>query len=341
MTLKKIVADILSIQYERRILIFDTEGFASAFDYPAMLADACYRVLSYDDVEAIRLLYENELRRSDGNWAIIVRNDSYVPYDIRQACYEVQLSLHTVFPKLDAPTLKKHVTDLDIISLAYGDMYGDKLSAEETEQFISKTAFSAANTRRYVESRGLLLAEWISSRSGNPLNYSEWIDIAQEKASLEVYAARAGMTSDFSFVDDAFVEFVMGAYSTLSSQTSSAAPVILPKTLDYIAKGKVALIVMDGMSLFDFNVLSHYFDGIEYDLHCAYALIPSTTAISRHSLLSGKYPRQREDPFSLSTEKKEFYDAAAEHGYTKQQTVYVRGYDIHLSPFTKLLTVIL
>ncbi len=340
MTLKTIVADILSIQYEKRLLIFDAEGFASAFDYPPMLADACYRVVSYDDVEAIRLLYENELSSSDGNWAIIVRDDSYVPYDIRQACYEVQLSLHTVFPKLDASTLKKHVADLDLIGLAYGDVYGDKLSAGETERFISETAFSAANITRYVESRRLVLAEWIS-RSGKSLNYSEWIVIAQAKASLEVYAARIGMTVDWSFAEDAFAEFVMGDYSTLSGQTSSAAPAILAKAFDYIAKGKVALIVMDGMSLFDFTILSHYFDGIEYELQCSYALIPSTTAISRHSLLGGKYPRQLENPFSLSKEEKEFYDAAAEHGYTKQQTAYVRGYDIQPSPFTKLLTVIL
>lgn len=341
MTLEKIVMDILSIQYERRLLIFDTEDFARTFDYLAVLANASYRVISYDDVEAFRLLYETEIRSSDGNWALVVRTDSYVPYDIRQTFYEVQLSLHAVFPKLDESTLKDHVADLAIIGLAYEELYAKKLSAAETERFISETAFSVANIKRYVEFRGLALAEWISSRNGKPLNYAEWINIAQAKVSLEVYAASVGMTVDLSFADNAFIEFVMGDYSKLSGQTRSAAPAILAKALDYIAKGKVALIVMDGMSLFDFNVLSRYFDGIEYDLQCSYALIPSTTAISRHSLLSGKYPRQRANSFSLSTEKKDFYDTAEEHGYTRQQTAYVRGYDNQLSPFTKLLAVII
>lgn len=341
MTLEEIVADILSIQYEKRLLIFDTEGFMRAFDYSAMLADSFYQIISYDDIEAFRLGYENEIKSSEGNWAVIVLDDSYVPYDIREGFYEVQLSLSTGFPRLDESTLKMHISDLDIICFTYGEVFEEKLSARETERFISDTVFSVANIERYLEFRRLALTERISSSSGKPISYSEWIDIARVKALAEVYAARAGLTVDLSFVDDAFARFALGDYSKLSGQTSSAAPTILPKVFDYVAKGKAALIVMDGMSLFDFNILSRYFDGIEYELQCSYALIPSTTAISRQSLLSGKYPRQLENPFSLSKEEKGFYDAAAEHGYSKQQAAHIRGYDVQPSPFTRLLAVII
>ena len=341
MTLVEIVADVLAIQYEKRLLIFDTEGVMIAFDYPTMLASSSYRVVSYDDIEAFRLLYENEIRNSDGKWAVIVSNDSYVPYDIRKKFYAVQLSLNTLFPRLDESTLKMNISDLDIIGFTYGEVFADKLSALETECFISKTVFSAANIERYLEFRRLVLTECISSSSGKPLSYSEWFDIARARALVEVYAARAGLTVDLSFVDDAFAQFALGDYSKLSGQTSSAAPTILPKVFDYIAKDKAALIVMDGMSLFDFNIFSRYFDGVEYELQCSYALIPSTTAISRQCLLSGKYPRQLENPFSLSKEEKGFYDAAAELGYTKKQAAYVRGYDVQPSPFTKLLAVII
>ena len=73
----------------------------------------------------------------------------------------------------------------------------------------------------------------------------------------------------------------------------------------------------------------------------SYALIPSTTNISRQCLLTGRYPIQLEDPFTLSKEEKGFYESAAEHGYSKQQALYARGYDIQPSPFTKLLAVII
>ncbi len=341
MTLTESVAGIMAIQYEKRLLIFDTEEFMSIYDYPAMLTDSSYTVVSYDDIEAFRLRYENEIKNSEDNWAVIVSDDSYVPYDIRKGFYEIRLSLNALFPKLDESILKMHIADLDSIDFTYGEVLTEKLSVRETERFISETVFSATNMERYLESRRLNLTRRILSNRSKAISYSEWFDIAQIKASMQVYAASAGLTIDLSFVDDAFVEFVFGDYQKLSGQTNSATPTILPKVIDYVAKGKAALIVMDGMSLFDFNILSRYFDGIEYELQCSFALIPSTTAISRQSLLSGKYPRQLENPFSLSKEEKGFYGAAVELGYTKQQAAYVRGYDVQPSPFTKLLAVII
>jgi hypothetical protein len=97
---------------------------------------------------------------------------------------------------------------------------------------------------------------------------------------------------------------------------------------------------MDGMSLFDFEVISRYFAGIEYEYHCSYAIIPTTTPISRQSLLSGKYPRELEKPFSLSGEEKEFKAASKQLGYADNQIQYLRGFEPDISPFTKFVTVI-
>lgn len=340
MTLEEIVRNTLSIKYEKRLLIFDTEGFRGAFDYSATLAEASYQIVTYDDIEAFRIRYENEIKGSERKWAVIVLDDSYVPYDIRNGFYEVQLSLSTCFPKLDESTLKMHISELDIIGFTYEEVFELKLSAKETDRFISETVLTVTNIEKYVQFRRLALFERLALSSEQPIGYSEWGGIARVKALTEVYAARAGLTIDFSFVDEAFCQFVLGDYSKLSGQTSTAAPVILSKVLDYVAKGKAALIVMDGMSLFDFHVLSNYFDGIEYEFHCSYALVPSTTAVSRQSLLTGKYPRQLENPFSLSKEERGFYESAAERGYPKHQVQYARGYDVQPSPFTKLLAVI-
>jgi len=340
MTLAGLVADVLSIQYEKRLLIFDTEGFRKAFDYTKMLTDSSYNVIYYDDIEAFRLRFEKEIKALDNSWAVIVTDDSYVPCDVHKVFYEVQLSMSTVFPKLDEAVLREHVADLEIIGFTYGEVFADKRSMRNTESFISDMVFSTANVKKYLAFSKLVLTERLSS-SAKPISYSEWIDIAQIKAAAEVYAARARLTVDWSFIDDAFATFAMSDYSKLSGQTSSTVPTILPKVFDYIAKERTALIVMDGMSLFDFNILARYFDGIEYEQQCSYALIPTTTNISRQCLMTGKYPIQLEDPFTLSKEEKGFYESAAEHGYSKQQTLYSRGYDIQPSPFTKLLAVII
>jgi len=69
-------------------------------------------------------------------------------------------------------------------------------------------------------------------------------------------------------------------------------------------------------------------------------MIPTTTSISRQSLLSGKYPQELDKPFSLSNEEKEFFAAAESHGYAGNQVMYSRDYEPDIRAFTKLITII-
>lgn len=338
--IKERVADFLSIKYEKRLLIFDTGGFSNAFNYAELLEYEGFCLVHYIDVEAFRLRYELEIKNSTKKWAVIIRDDIYIPYDIRSGFYEVTVSLNAIFPKLDETVIAKHKNDLDIIGFTYDEVYSEsnKLRETQTEYFIKDKVFTKNNVKKFCD---IVSGSILPADNEKVISYSKWFEIALIKASLEVYAARVGVPIDLSFVDESFARFVLDDYKKLSGQTSSAAPIILPKVLDYVAKDKAALIVMDGMSLFDFNILSRYFNGIEYEQQCSYALIPSTTNISRQCLLTGNYPIQLEDPFTLSKEEKGFYEVAAEHGYSKQQTLYVHGYDFQLSPFTKMLAVII
>ena len=118
-------------------------------------------------------------------------------------------------------------------------------------------------------------------------------------------------------------------------------PAILPKVIDRIAGGeKVALVVADGMSIFDFEVLSGHMGQYDYDYGATYALIPTITSVSRQSLLAGKYPQQLKNPFSLSGEESGFYAAGLEHGYSKQQLFYGRGYQADPGPLARFVAII-
>ena len=336
--LKTSVAELLSIRYEKRLLIFDLGEFWELFDYAKLLRSEGFQVYYYHDVESFRLLFETEIRNTSNKCAVIVNEDRYVPYDIRSTFYEVVLSIPALFPKLDEAVILKSKADLGIISFTYNEVFVDKLSAAQTQDFIEDKVFNRFNVKNYCE---LVLASVFQEISAIAISYSQWFEIAKLKASLEVYEARVGIRIDMSFVDEAFINFLLDDYKKLSGYVSGTAPVILPKVLDFIAKDRTALIVMDGMSLFDFNILSRYFDGIEYEFYCTYALIPTTTAISRQCLLSGKYPVQLESPFTLGKEEKEFYDSAARQGFNRQQTAYINGYDVRIGPFTKLLAIVL
>jgi hypothetical protein len=173
--------------------------------------------------------------------------------------------------------------------------------------------------------------------------YTDWIAIAKQSAAIRYYAAKYDVAIDLSFADEKFMWFILECYGSLSNQVNHKYPTIVTKTLSIVSGAnneKAAIILMDGMSLNDFEVISRYFDGIEYAYYCSYAVIPTTTSISRQSLLSGKYPRMLKKPFSLANEEKEFIAEAKTQGYTENQIQYVRGFEPDISPFTKIVAVI-
>lgn len=117
----------------------------------------------------------------------------------------------------------------------------------------------------------------------------------------------------------------------------------ISSVMDYIHdhSEKAAIIVMDGMSEFDWMILKRSFTGICYRQSAAFAMIPSTTSISRQCLLSGKYPSQLVEPWKQSKEKNEFYECARKYGYKDNQIGYERGYDARFSAFVKCGAVII
>ena len=336
--IKKRMAKLFSIDYEKRLLIFDNDGFCAVFDYTRLLMSQGFEVIWYEDIEAFRLMYEQEIKNSDHKYAVIVSSDIYVPYDIRKQFFEVDVTIRSIFPKLHEDTLRRYIRDIDLISFAYEELYSSCDTREMTEKFISDTVFSKENIKNYCE---LMIKKLLPSGDKSDITANGWIEIARKKALLDYYAAKANIPLDTSFVDAEFIRFIFDGYQRLSGETKKEAPAILPKVIDFIAHGKTALIVVDGMSLFDFEIISRYMNDIDYEYHCTYALIPTTTAISRQGLLSGKYPRELEKPFTLSQEEKGFMEAAGSRGYNKQQSLYARGYNPPISYFTKFAAIII
>jgi hypothetical protein len=52
--IEKRIAELFSIQYEKRLLIFDTSGFCAAFDYTRLLISQNFEVIRYEDIEAFQ-----------------------------------------------------------------------------------------------------------------------------------------------------------------------------------------------------------------------------------------------------------------------------------------------
>lgn len=331
------IKDQLSTAYENRVLVHDADSFSTVFDYVRLLTDLGYEVIRYSDIEQFRFLYESDIKGTSKRVAVIAESHYYIPYDIRKAFYGVSLSFDAIYPKLNASVIKKHIDDLALIDFAYDSLYEAAQSESKTAQFIEQHALSAENIGQYIELADKALLRDAEETKTN----TDWISIAKRNAKLEVYAAQIGKTRNQKSINDLFATFVFDGYQKLSGIISKDAPAILPKVIDSIAGGKTAIIVADGMSLFDFDILSRYLSEFEYDYGCSFAMIPTTTSISRQSLLSGKYPKQLDNPFSLAKEESGFFETASIHGYTKQQTYYGRGYDAIPGPLVRFAAIII
>ena len=331
---------LLQVDRERKIIVFSTSEIYEHIHLRSLLESESFTIYDYQNVEAFRIIYEEQLKHDTKKIAVIVSTDIYVPYDIRRAFFEVEISASTLFPNLNADTVMDYMHDWDIISFAVRLSYTDYSQAKQTEQFIFDTVFSPENIEQFCQAASCILQ--IACK--NVSTYQNWIEIALLKSSIEYYAAMSRISIDLSFLDEAFKAFINDGYGRLSTEVNSTAPAIITRALSMIsAEGndKNALIVMDGMSLFDFKAIQRHFTELDYCLNCSFALIPTTTPISRQSLLSGKFPRELERPFILTDEEKEFRNKADSMGYLPAQIEFLRGYDAEAGPLSKFIVVII
>ncbi len=335
----KRLSELFEIEYENRLIIFDFEQMINHYDYSGYLQKHEFEVVRYNDVEEFRFDYETSFKDTNRKLAIIVCSDLYVPFDIRKTSHCVNLTFDKIYPKLDGKVLVDRKINFELLDLAYDDLYQPKLGYYETIDFINDYVNGEKNGDRYCQNLIRKIREKLSIEG---INYRDWIEIAKVKGEIDYFATKFNKFYDLRFIDQQFRVFIFDSYKSLSAETNRSFPVILTKTLEHISSdGRVALLVMDGMSMFDFRIMSNEFDDIAYDQYASYALIPTTTSISRQSLLSGKYPVELVQPFNVSHEQKEFFQAAERLGYRQNQVAYERGYDIEISSSVKFLCVIL
>lgn len=132
------------------------------------------------------------------------------------------------------------------------------------------------------------------------------------KAEIDALCNRFSIKKDTTGINEQFKDYILQEYGKLSSKIRKKAPTLVSGTLEYMHENseKFVLIVMDGMSEFDWNIISESFSELKYQKASTMAMIPTTTSVSRQCLLSGKLPSQLIDPWKQTNEKKEFVEAA-------------------------------
>lgn len=325
--------------YYDHILLIDSDGLESMTDYSSYFAVHGFNVAWYKEDLSFRIRYSQSMLPGNEKWAVIAPKNVYIPYDIRRRFYTCDVKLSSLYPLLNSSVLKESSINYDLLSEAYKHCYDDLTSQEGTRRFIEKSVFSRENYSHFLHIKLELLKEAVT----HAVHYNDWFRIAELKAYIDVNSVQFNLDYDTSFVNDLFGAFILTRYGQLSSALDKESPVLVSRIMEYVhdRSKKLALIVMDGMSQFDWEIIQESFSGIKYQKSNAYAMIPTTTSVSRQCLLSNKYPKQLLSPWTQSQEKKEFIECAQHLGYLPNQISYSRGYDASFSSSVSCAAIII
>lgn len=332
------VLDATSAKYDNRILFIDDENLDATAHYSSALASNGYEIIYYTDDLELRIDCEGKI--DTGKVAIIARSDSYVPYDMLSRLRAYTISLSELFPKLNADVLMEHrKLNLDLLCLAYARNFDVLRRRQQTEDFLSDRVYAKSNVAAYLKQR----CDTLMQKVRETKTYQDWFAVAEEKADIDVMATSCGLDVDTAGINSVFKDYVLAEFGKLSTQIDYDSPVLVSRAMEYMHdhSEKFVIIVMDGMSEFDWKVISSSFEDIPYEQTAAFAMIPTTTSVSRQCLLSGKYPRQLLEPWKQSKEKAEFVTCAKNLGYKDGQIEYARGYEAEFGSFVKCGAVII
>ena len=324
--------------YEQKVLLLDDDGLERITRYASVFAAHGFEIVPYKDDLSFRLSYTDAMHDKNRKLAIIGTSKDYIPYDVMRRASSFRVTYRNLFPKLNDKVLTSKNPDLDLLTFAYRQSFDNYTSKEETEQFLRHAVYGRDNLQSFLHAQ----VTDLEAKASDCNSYRAWFGIAEEKAKLEVMAAENHIALESSEISRSFQEWVLQKFGTLSTEINHDSPVLVSRAMEFMhdSSDKYAVIVVDGMSEFDWRILSRSFNDISYEKTSVFAMIPTVTSVSRQCLLSNKYPTQLQNPWSQAKEKNEFIACAKSLGYNDSQIAYARGYDADIDNAVRCAAVI-
>lgn len=336
----KYVYETASAEYEDRILLIDHDHIEERYPYTGLFTTNGFEIIHYVDDLDLRVNHPEAMLKGKKKFLILADPEQYIPYDVRCAYHVVELSYTALFPKLNSVVLLQETTvSLGLLTMAYQELFGRLSSEEQTRDFIKEKVYGKTNVSNYLSE----IEKKIRSLANSASDYKDWFEISELKARGQVLSAQYDAAFDVEDVQDIFKDYVVEHFGQLASKLDQKSPVLVSRIMEFIhdRSDRFAIIVMDGMSQFDWDIMEKYFQTINYEKSNVCAMIPTTTSISRQCVLSNKFPYQLLSPWKQDKEKNEFIECARNLGYSNQQIAYERGYDADFKSIVKCAAVII
>lgn len=298
--------------WEKRIIILDRDGLWERLDGNALTARETCTVYIVHDEMMLRYLFEKNYRTGEEQCLLVISNPMIaVPYDISKRFYILDLNFSNLFPQLSAEVLRGLPgLDLEQVAIALDQYIGPWMDHDATQRFCTETIYRREYAQPYSDT---LLQRCLYSAEAT-LTYLDWGRIASwyGKAlmlsrTFGLSPAAAGQTRE---LQAAFAEWMAKEYRKLSAEVNLEQPVLLSGVADFLRRqsGKVALIVLDGMSFENLHTIHRCLleTEISGESSGVFSFLPSITTIARQCLFAGKLPVELPTLSALTQEEKQW-----------------------------------
>jgi hypothetical protein len=312
------------LQWADRVIIYDEDGLAARI---AAFGDDKHVFQWVSSAEELRYIYERDYRNSETQAVLIIPSTSIrIPFDIMRRFTISRLGLDVVFSQLDAGTLRAAGNiDFDYLSVAVQNLNGRRLTAKQTKIFYTSEMFNQETVDAYSA-----VAEQTLKSVASCNTYRDWMPVIDLLSKLMLLRDKGFTVADFQntydTVNTAFCAWTAQRYASLATSADVSQPVMLHHVPDFVrrASQKPAVIVIDGMSFVDWQLIREYLADAPWELTAtaAFSFLPSVTSIARQSLFSGTVPAQNAKPFSLADEEKQWRSYWTEHGLREDEVFF-------------------
>lgn len=245
-----------------------------------------------------------ELREPDGLLILLSQDNSNYLEDIKKQAIAIEFSIANYFQAYHIPSIVE--LDLSILDFLFQNQPLVGLNRKETIEYIDKL-----KTTSKTEDQEYDLDDFIGTlnsqlNEGN-VNWSAVGRIIAEGMLITIGTSKfEELYVQINKVNIIFQELLQTSYHQTKNSNIVKKPRIVSKILDYLnfnfREKKIALIVIDGMALWQYELLKNRLSGVKHE-DVIYSWLPSITQLSRQAIFRGDTPQTEYRQGPLSEEK--------------------------------------
>lgn len=233
-----------------------------------------------------------EMRERDGLLILLSQDNSVYLEDIKRQAVAIELSLGNYLQSYHIPSLIE--LNLSILDKLFRNQPLIGLNRKETHEFIEKLKDEATYAEpdydldEFTEELNSLLNEEV-------INWSVVSRIMAEGISKTI--GTPNFDEIYSHINKAnavFQETLQTSYRQTKNSSAVKKPRIVSKILDFLnfnfREKKIALIVVDGMALWQYELLKNQLPEAKHE-EVIYSWLPSITQLSRQAIFRGDTPQ--------------------------------------------------